>query len=634
MAIRTVSNLGGDFTSSSTWVGGIIPSGLDSVAFTLTSGPLNILSSVTLLGFDLRNYTNTLTLKDCMINITLGGSNTFINLGTGGYTIVTLDSSNSVVSNTQSLSGFNIICNGGNCTITSNGTPWNCYLYTDVLSGSIVLSDNFTQNGKWSSEWGCPLLNNRIIFNGDPIYDLTPGLETFQNIQFSQSTSIIEINSPALYNNIYFGDCLRVEINSPIVDFTLSGNFAFSNTMDAVCIFTTPIIYGYIEFSGSLASTTFTCNDIVGDLSITNDTLIITMNNIIGDVVSTAGIISTITLNNATSNVFAFYMESASSVGTINLNANVINSTSNINSVYINSTFNCNVSTFNSPNLTLSFLNLNFLIMPIFNISTLISLRQYSTNLFDITLPQLNLSGNLVINSPNTDILLTNITASTVAVTSTSQSNIDMGNGNINICSILSPTSYINLNNININTFINITSTSQSTVIGGTTSSIGEIRNGATTPLLILNNAVNLNTNLTTYNLNSIIQLDSPININILSGSSNLMNLTLTGSFGLTANTIQRLQSLTLTPGNYYSIKDSAYLSNCLISSGLPGTQASLNLGYSSQSFDNYFVNVSATDINSNNTHGGVHTYYGTIINSSNWRTFDSNSLPQISSTF
>lgn len=71
MAIRTVSDAGGEWSSAATWVGGVKPiSGKDSVAFTVTSGNLLITSTdVTIRGIDFRNYVNTLTLKGVSIII-------------------------------------------------------------------------------------------------------------------------------------------------------------------------------------------------------------------------------------------------------------------------------------------------------------------------------------------------------------------------------------------------------------------------------------------------------------------------------------------------------------------------------------------------------------------------------------
>lgn len=93
MAIRTVSNTGGLFSSAATWVGGIAPSQItqnDSIAFTATSGNLIIDGEYIVSGINYTNYTNTMTFNlNCSLGFDEQLVNTpFINMGTGGYTLV------------------------------------------------------------------------------------------------------------------------------------------------------------------------------------------------------------------------------------------------------------------------------------------------------------------------------------------------------------------------------------------------------------------------------------------------------------------------------------------------------------------------------------------------------------------
>lgn len=81
MPLRTVSNTGGNWNATTTWVGGVVPLAGDTVNFTATSGNLTVnVTTANLAGIDFTNYVGTITFTAA---ITSGGT---INLGTGGYT--------------------------------------------------------------------------------------------------------------------------------------------------------------------------------------------------------------------------------------------------------------------------------------------------------------------------------------------------------------------------------------------------------------------------------------------------------------------------------------------------------------------------------------------------------------------
>jgi len=81
MAIRTVSNLGGNWTASTAWVEGSVPTASDDVVFTATSGNITVTSSGTVCrNLDFTNYVGTITFNQ---HIQMCGD---LNLGTGGYT--------------------------------------------------------------------------------------------------------------------------------------------------------------------------------------------------------------------------------------------------------------------------------------------------------------------------------------------------------------------------------------------------------------------------------------------------------------------------------------------------------------------------------------------------------------------
>jgi len=84
MAQRTISDAGGDWTSTSTWVEGVVPGTSDYVVATATSGDLTISSgSKRILYIDLTLYTGTLsiTAANSRIEVTQSGGTSIFNAG-------------------------------------------------------------------------------------------------------------------------------------------------------------------------------------------------------------------------------------------------------------------------------------------------------------------------------------------------------------------------------------------------------------------------------------------------------------------------------------------------------------------------------------------------------------------------
>ena len=80
MAIRTISNTGGNYNSTGTWVEGIVPTSADDVVSTATSGQLTVNVSSAAQSFNLSTYTNTLTMN---ANWTIGGTSLTSTIGSG-----------------------------------------------------------------------------------------------------------------------------------------------------------------------------------------------------------------------------------------------------------------------------------------------------------------------------------------------------------------------------------------------------------------------------------------------------------------------------------------------------------------------------------------------------------------------
>jgi hypothetical protein len=178
MALRTVSNTGGNWNATTTWVGGVVPLATDTVDFTATSGNLVVnVATALLVGIDFTNYLGTITFNN---NIRL--NNASLNLGTGGYTQI--GSSNGVAF----FGTSNITCNGVICP------------FTLILNGNITLNDDLYFSNNFIGG-----TTATTIFNFN-IYCMSGTLDGNNSI-FGTSTFYFKGNSTwsTIYNGFQFG---------------------------------------------------------------------------------------------------------------------------------------------------------------------------------------------------------------------------------------------------------------------------------------------------------------------------------------------------------------------------------------------------------------------------------------------
>jgi hypothetical protein len=127
MSTITVSNTGGNWNATGTWVGGVVPLSTDTVAFTATSGNLTVNVASICAGFDMTNYSagKTITFTSAL---TVNGS---FNMGSGSYT----------------QAGASGIIMGASGTITSNGVTWSRTLNFTGTSQTYTLAGDITTSG-------------------------------------------------------------------------------------------------------------------------------------------------------------------------------------------------------------------------------------------------------------------------------------------------------------------------------------------------------------------------------------------------------------------------------------------------------------------------------------------------------
>jgi hypothetical protein len=178
MALRTVSNTGGNWNATAAWVGGVVPSATDTVDFTATSGNLTVnVNTAALQGINFTNYVGTITFN---ANINVQGT---LNLGTGGYTQI--GSTSGVAFNGAS----NITCNGVVCP------------FALILSGTITLNDDLYFSNFFTASSVATTINN---FN---IYCMSGTLDGDANIS---GTSTFYFKGNSTWSTLFSGFQFRL----------------------------------------------------------------------------------------------------------------------------------------------------------------------------------------------------------------------------------------------------------------------------------------------------------------------------------------------------------------------------------------------------------------------------------------
>jgi hypothetical protein len=163
MATITISPTGGNFNSTGTWVGGVLPLTTDDILGASTSGPLVVNVASTVLGANFTNYTNTLTMTS-----TLQVNGSGIQLGAG-----------------MTIAGDANLIIGATSTIRSNGKDWPNGIQVSLATLTITLFDNWNAGNLVCGQ----VSNGTQTFNGNNLY-LMNG-----NAGFSTVTQILTCNS-------------------------------------------------------------------------------------------------------------------------------------------------------------------------------------------------------------------------------------------------------------------------------------------------------------------------------------------------------------------------------------------------------------------------------------------------------
>jgi hypothetical protein len=354
MAIRTISNTGGSYNSTSTWVEAIVPNSSDDVVATATSGQLTVNVASAARSFDFTNYTNTLTVNAIwtvsgvatqvfVSGMTISGTSNIAITGTGA----------SITSNGKTIPNLSI---SNNKTLNDN---------LNVVNITVAVGANFTGNaincsGNWNSSitsvGGTAIFN--LIGNGSVDfgnYTGSGGLNLNASGTLTGGTIGIGLSSNTTLN--YSGGTLsQMKVKIISTPITINANGAQFETFDAIGGATEQVINLSSEFkvkyfnSSNLSYNPNTTNSIriagTGALNVTESmNLLPIINNATGtmqykpfNISFSTGVTHTINILNLsgfqaitpnTTNSFAFHTFKSSTSGT-RADINLLNPTQSI----------------------------------------------------------------------------------------------------------------------------------------------------------------------------------------------------------------------------------------------------------------------------------------------------------------
>jgi hypothetical protein len=210
MATRTVSNAGGNFSSTSTWVEGIVPTSVDDVVFTATSGNLTVNVNSECANLDFTNYVNTFSMA---VNVNLGVTG---NLTLSPSTTYSYGGGTSSIILRQSC---NIQSNGSVLTIPLSSTVDNItFTFLDDLTCLSLIFSNSGLGATTTLNGSTVFLNNLTLSSNN----MTVGGTTI--LHFNRSGSSLITTS-----NVRVIGCNTVLEPLGVLTFSVSAIFSNAN---------------------------------------------------------------------------------------------------------------------------------------------------------------------------------------------------------------------------------------------------------------------------------------------------------------------------------------------------------------------------------------------------------------------
>lgn len=302
MAVITASASGGNWNSTGTWVGGVVPTSADSVLLTATSGSVTLNVSATCIGLNCTGYTNTLNLSTNTLTVignvilaatmtlsgtgTLSLSNTTLSMTTNGIIIpnltcalvnvatnITFNDNVTVGTlltiSTQTNNNIQLIGNTiSTPSLTASTGNGQCYGTTNItLNGTGTLTGGLIGNNiTVACGSGTLTISGTVTIGGNFIYSSGNIIAGNSTISFARAnlrttgTRTITMGASNLYNNVSFSDVASNPF-SLTTDIYMTGTLTFATllnnniTLNSSTIYTTSLAMNS-NGGGSIIGTT------------------------------------------------------------------------------------------------------------------------------------------------------------------------------------------------------------------------------------------------------------------------------------------------------------------------------------------------------------------------------------------
>jgi hypothetical protein len=301
MAIITASVSGGNWNSTGTWVGGVVPTSADSVVLASTSGAVTLNVSATCIGLNCTGYlstldlsTNTLTVKGNVVlvtTMTLNGTGTLaigdatMSITTAGLTIPNLTCALTTTTTTItfndnvtvgtlltiSTAGNNNIQLVGNTistpSLTASTGNGQCYGTTSItLNGTGTLSGGLIGNNiTVAAGSGTLTISGTVLLGGNFVYSNGNIIASNSTISFTRASlqttgaRTVTMGASNIYNNVSFSN-VAANTYSLTTDLYMTGTLTFTTisnnniTLNSSTIYTTSLAIA--SSGGSIIGTT------------------------------------------------------------------------------------------------------------------------------------------------------------------------------------------------------------------------------------------------------------------------------------------------------------------------------------------------------------------------------------------
>jgi hypothetical protein len=347
MATATVSALGGNWSSTTTWVGLAIPAVGDDIVANATSGPLTVDSNRTCLTINFTGYTNTFTINN---GFTLNITGTTITLGSGmtytqGTTGVLSTSTNVAAAVAIAFNGITIprltigkltFPNTQTITISgANPTVQNLICQSGITATITLAVVNLIVTTSLSIPVNNTLAGLPLTITGTCTFNTVGNLNT--GFTVSAGSTVV------LANTLNLGGGT---ITFPIGSFLSNpSNYFLSNNSSGIILNTSPVTwYGFIQ---TVQGTTFITSDLnigAGGINISQAISPIFFNGAFAVNVNGSVVVNTISLTSATLNL--------TGSGTLNLfgfsgSNNIVNIATGASYAIVSSSLSLNLIIFN-----------------------------------------------------------------------------------------------------------------------------------------------------------------------------------------------------------------------------------------------------------------------------------------------